>query len=63
MTSIAAYVRTILSGNAPHDRFRAGEKGTFSPAAQRGLVLSEGKAGCVHCHTGFNFTDEGEDCS
>lgn len=59
MTSIAAYVRTILSGNAPYDRFRAGEKGALSPAAQRGLALFEGKARCVHCHTGFNFTDEG----
>ncbi|MBI2883622.1 MAG: c-type cytochrome [Candidatus Methylomirabilis oxyfera] len=59
MTSIAAYVRTILSGNAPHDRFRAGEKGALSPAAQRGLALFEGKARCVHCHTGFNSTDGG----
>jgi cytochrome c peroxidase len=57
--AIAAYVRTILSGNAPYDRFRAGETGALSPAAQRGLVLFEGKARCVRCHTGFNFTDEG----
>ena len=57
--AIAAYLRTILSGNAPYDRFRAGDKGALSPAAQRGLALFEGKARCVHCHTGFNFTDEG----
>jgi cytochrome c peroxidase len=57
--AIAAYERTILSGNAPYDRFRAGDTGALSPAAQRGLALFEGKAGCAPCHAGFNFTDEG----
>jgi cytochrome c peroxidase len=57
--AIAAYERTILSGNAPYDRFRAGDKGALSPAAQRGLALFEGKARCAPCHAGFNFTDEG----
>lgn len=57
--AIAAYVRTILSGNSPYDRFRAGDKQALSLAAQRGLALFEGKAQCVRCHAGFNFTDEG----
>lgn len=57
--AIAAYVRTILSGNSPYDRFLAGDRSALSPAAQRGLALFEGKARCVRCHTGFNFTDEG----
>ena len=57
--AIAAYVRTILSGAAPYDRFRAGDKNALSPAAQRGLALFGGKARCLTCHTGFNFTDEG----
>ena len=57
--AISAYVRTIVSGNSPFDRFKTGDKGAFSPAAQRGLALFEGKAQCVRCHTGFNFTDEG----
>lgn len=57
--AIAAYVRTILSANSPYDRFRAGEKNAMVPAAQRGLLLFEGKALCVRCHAGFNFTDEG----
>jgi cytochrome c peroxidase len=56
--AIAAYERTILSGNAAYDRFLAGEHGALSPAAQRGLALFEGKARCVTCHAGFNFTDE-----
>ena len=57
--AIAAYQRTILSGNSPYDRFKAGDRNALSPAAQRGLVLFEGKARCVKCHGGFNFTDEG----
>ena len=57
--AIAAYVRTIVSGNAPYDRFKAGDRTAMSPSAQRGLTLFEGKASCVRCHAGFNFTDEG----
>ena len=57
--AIAAYVRTILSGNSAFDRFRAGDKNALSPAAQQGLAIFEGKGRCVTCHTGFNFTDEG----
>jgi cytochrome c peroxidase len=56
--ALSAYTRTILSGNAPYDRFKAGDHNALSPEAQRGLALFEGKARCVHCHTGFNFTDE-----
>ena len=57
--AIAAYERMILSGNAPYDRFRAGETAALSPAARRGLALFSGKARCAPCHAGFNFTDEG----
>jgi len=56
--AIAAYVRTIVSGNSPYDRFKAGDKSALSTGAQRGLALFEGKAGCASCHAGFNFTDE-----
>lgn len=57
--AVASYMRTILSGNSPYDRYRAGEAGALSPAAQRGLTLFEGKARCARCHAGPNFTDEG----
>jgi cytochrome c peroxidase len=57
--AIAAYVRTIVSGNSPYDRFKAGDTTALSASAQRGLALFEGKAACVRCHAGFNFTDEG----
>jgi cytochrome c peroxidase len=56
--ALAAYTRTILSGNAPYDRFRAGDSQALSEAAQRGLTLFEGKARCSRCHSGVNLTDE-----
>jgi cytochrome c peroxidase len=56
--AIAAYERTILSGNSPYDRFNAGDKEALSAAGQRGLALFQGKANCVTCHVSFNFTDE-----
>src|SRR6266568_315600 len=56
--AIAAYVRTIVSGNSPYDRFVAGDKSALSTEAQWGLALFKGKARCVSCHAGFNFTDE-----
>lgn len=57
--AIASYERTILSGDAPYDRFKAGDQSAMSPAAQRGMKLFFGKAHCSACHTGPNFTDNG----
>ena len=48
--AIAAYCRTIQSTPAPYDHFIAGNPRAISEAAQRGLALFEGKAGCVKCH-------------
>src|SRR5262249_11635217 len=56
--AIAAYVRTILSGDSPYDRFQAGDTSAMSESAQRGLKLFEGRAMCSRCHAGFNFTGE-----
>jgi cytochrome c peroxidase len=56
--ALAAYVRTIRSGDAPIDRYRAGDTTALSPEALRGLTLFQGKANCVACHSGSNFTDE-----
>jgi cytochrome c peroxidase len=56
--AIAAYERTVVSGNSPWDRYQAGDKDALSPEAVRGMALFNGKANCVRCHAGFNFTDE-----
>ncbi|MDZ4686146.1 MAG: cytochrome-c peroxidase [Planctomycetaceae bacterium] len=55
--AIAAFERTVLSGDAPFDRFQAGDKTALSESAQRGLKLFNGKANCKACHTGASFTD------
>lgn len=56
--SIAAYERTLISGNSPVDRFNAGQRDALTPEAQLGMALFYGKARCATCHSGANFTDE-----
>lgn len=52
LTAVAAFVRTITSGNAPLDRYLRGETEALSAEAQRGLSVFQGKAGCIQCHGG-----------
>lgn len=56
--AIAAFVRSIVSYNAPYDRYLAGDADALSASAEKGLELffSE-RLECFHCHGGFNFTD------
>ncbi len=55
--AIASFERTLLSGNSPYDRYKAGQLHAISASARRGeeLFFSE-KTECFHCHGGFNFT-------
>ncbi|MCE9605607.1 MAG: c-type cytochrome [Planctomycetia bacterium] len=55
--AISAFERTILSGDAPYDRFKAGDQTALAPAAKRGMDLFFGKAHCSACHSGSNFSD------
>ncbi|MGE3547299.1 MAG: cytochrome-c peroxidase, partial [Kofleriaceae bacterium] len=55
--AIGAFERTILSVNAPFDRYLKGETTALSPQAKLGLDLFVGKALCVRCHFGEQFTD------
>lgn len=62
--AIAAYEEQLVTGPAPFDRYVEGldsgesEKlAALSPSAKRGLELFIGKARCVTCHNGANFTD------
>ncbi|GKS59544.1 cytochrome-c peroxidase [Nitrospira sp.] len=57
--AIASFQRTLLSGNSPADRYDlGGEEDALTPKAQLGLSLFRGKARCMRCHSGFNFSDE-----
>jgi len=55
--AISAFERTVLSGDAPYDKFKAGDQSALSEAAQRGMKLFFGKARCSACHVGPNFSD------
>jgi cytochrome c peroxidase len=72
--AIASFERvTALTGNAPYDKYNAGDLKALSDSQKRGMVLFGlrlaqdddfksdvvlKKADCTSCHAGFNFTDE-----
>jgi cytochrome c peroxidase len=55
--ALATFERSIVSTRAPFDRWINGHKGAISESAKRGFDLFNGKAHCVSCHSGWNFTD------
>jgi cytochrome c peroxidase len=55
--ALATFQRSIVSSEAPFDRWIDGQKDAISPSAQRGFDLFNGKARCVSCHSGWAFTD------
>ncbi|MBL8069847.1 MAG: c-type cytochrome [Nitrospira sp.] len=55
--AIAAYERTVLSTNSAFDKYVLGDQKAMDDAAVRGMALFRGKARCILCHNGPNFTD------
>jgi cytochrome c peroxidase len=56
--SLASFVRSLLSGDSPFDRFISGDRSALSLEQQEGLQLFRGKANCSACHVGPTFSDE-----
>ena len=54
--AIAAYERTLITPDAPYDRFVRGEESALSRQQLRGMGLFQ-TVGCVRCHAGSNFSD------
>ncbi len=48
--AVAAFERTVLSGDSPYDRFQAGQADALTDAQKRGLDLFK-NSGCADCHT------------
>lgn len=49
--ALAAYMRTLVSGNSPFDRAVVdGRREAMSGSAWRGHALFKGRAGCADCH-------------
>lgn len=55
--ALAAFQRTLVTGESPLDRYLNGEKAALSGAAKRGLELFTGDAGCIRCHNGALLSD------
>ena len=55
--AIAAFERTVVSTNSPFDKYVMGDAKAMDEAAVRGMALFKGKARCLLCHNGPNFTD------
>lgn len=54
--AIATYERTLVQPDTPFDRWVEGDRDAISESAKRGFELFNGKARCVACHSGWNFT-------
>ncbi|RJP21397.1 MAG: cytochrome-c peroxidase [Candidatus Omnitrophota bacterium] len=48
--AIAAFERTILSGNSPYDQFMNGDASALSAEAKAGMEIFRGKGLCASCH-------------
>ena len=56
--ALATFVRGIVAGDAPYDRFLAGDVGAMTAEQRHGQWIFESKGGCWKCHTPPLFTDE-----
>lgn len=59
VSALAAFERTLVSPETRFDRWVAGDDGALSDQEHAGFDIFVGKAGCVGCHGGWRFTDDG----
>lgn len=55
--ALAAYTKTIISGQTDFDRFIKGDHNALNDLQLEGLHLFRTKAACINCHNGPFFTD------
>jgi cytochrome c peroxidase len=56
--ALAQFVRGIVLGDSPVDRFRAADAAALGAEERVGLWVYESKGRCWRCHSGPNFSDE-----
>ncbi|HEU4420821.1 MAG TPA: cytochrome c peroxidase [Planctomycetota bacterium] len=56
--SLATFVRGIVAGDAPYDRFLRGDAEALTKAQRTGQWIFESKGACWKCHTPPLFTDD-----
>lgn len=59
VAALAAYVGSLASPENRFDRWIAGDDTALSPGERLGFDIFVGKGGCVSCHRGWRFTDDG----
>jgi cytochrome c peroxidase len=57
--AVATFERTVISNDAPFDRWIKGDANAISSNAVRGFVLFNGKANCAACHMTWRMSDDG----
>lgn len=55
--AIAAYERTLISGNSAFDRYSNGNQNALTDDEKAGYEVFKSN-GCENCHSGFLFTDQ-----
>lgn len=55
--AIGSWWRTVLSNQAPFQRWLRGESGAMTDAQKRGAILFFGRANCSSCHNGPNLAN------
>lgn len=56
--AIASFERTLVSINAPIDRYLRGDLSALSTEARKGYDIFTGKGKCTECHSGATLSDE-----
>jgi cytochrome c peroxidase len=56
--ALAAFVRALVQGDSPVDRFLAGEVAALTAEEEAGMWVFESRGKCWRCHNGANFSDE-----
>jgi cytochrome c peroxidase len=56
--AIASFERTVVSADAPFDRWLAGDVQAIPAEAKRGFSVFNGAGRCAQCHSGWRFTDD-----
>lgn len=55
--ALATYLRSIVSAEAPFDRWVMGDDNAIDDSAKRGFAIFNGKGRCAGCHSGWAFSD------
>ncbi|HRN87665.1 tryptophan tryptophylquinone biosynthesis enzyme MauG [Hyphomicrobium sp.] len=56
--ALASFQRTLVSGEAPFDKWIDGDEAAISEAAKRGFLVFNEAGRCAKCHSSWRLTDD-----